>query len=385
MLRYLPLVLKSCWRNRRRTTLTVLSVAASLSLLGVLMAIYHAFYLSDPTPEQALRLAVRHRVSLVFTMPESYGQKIRQIPGVKEVMMQNWFGGVYKDRRPENLFARFMIESDRIFAIRPEIQVSEEQKKAFQRDRRGALMSRPLADRLGIKPGDRFTLQGDIFPGSYEFTLRAVFDSPDAADLMYFDRKYVEEGLIAYRRGNVGMFAVLAETPEAVPRIARAIEDEFRNSPVAVKAEPERQFQLGFINSLGNVKMFLLSICAAVTFTVLLVTANTMAMSARERVREVGILKTLGFTRETILGLILGEAALVAATGGLIGLLLASALCAVVRQAPAFFTPLKTLMVPAPVALGCLGVAVAVGLVSAFTPAWGAARIPIVEELRAEE
>src|SRR5204862_3436606 len=135
MLRYLPLVAKNCWRNRRRTALTILSIAASLSLLGILVAVYTAFYLSETPPTQALRLAVRNKVSLVFPLPEAYREKIRRIPGVREVMAQQWFGGVYKNNRPENVFARFAIEPDKIFIVLGEMKLPEEQKAAFQRER----------------------------------------------------------------------------------------------------------------------------------------------------------------------------------------------------------------------------------------------------------
>src|SRR5438093_1941316 len=171
-------------------------------------------------------------------------------------------------------------------------------------------------------------------------------------------------------RGNVGMFTILADSPESVPRIARAVDDEFRNSPTQTKTESEANFQLGFINALGNVKAFLLSICAAVTFTVLLVSGNTMAMSVRERVREVGVLKTLGFTREAILGMILGESVVLAVVGGAFGLVLASALCGILRKAPSLIGQIKRLSIHPPVALACLCVAIAIGLPSSLIPAW---------------
>src|SRR5437762_3282859 len=149
MFRYFPLVLKNAWRNRRRTVLTILSIAASLSLLGILMAIYAAFYFNEPPPEQALRLAVRNKVSLVFPLPEAYREKIRRIPGVREVMAQQWFGGFYKDRRPEHVFARFAIEPDKIFTVLGELEVPEEQKIAFQRERTACLIGRKLSDKIG--------------------------------------------------------------------------------------------------------------------------------------------------------------------------------------------------------------------------------------------
>src|SRR5437588_219430 len=234
MLGYLPLIAKNCWRNRRRTTLTILSIAASLSLLGIFMAIYAAFYLSEPTPQQALRLATVNKVPL-------------------------------------------------------------------------------------------------IFPVTLEFTVRGIYDSDENNENLYFDRKYLDESVNGAMKNMAGMFIILADSADSVPRIARAIDDEFSNSTTHTKTETERVFQLAFINAMGNVKAFLLSICAAVTFTVLLVSGNTMAMSVRERVREVGVLKTLGFTREAILGMILGEAVTLAIVGGAIGIALASGLCDRVR------------------------------------------------------
>ena len=382
MLGYLPLIAKNCWRNRRRTTLTILSIAASLSLLGIFMAIYAAFYFSEPTPEQALRLATVNKVSLVFPMPEAYREKIKRVPGVREVMVSQWFGGVYIDNRPEHLFARFAIEPDKIFTIHGEMKLPDEQKIAFQRDRTGCLIGRQLSEKIGKKLGDRITIQGDIFPIPLELTVRAIYDSPENNENLYFDRKYLDESIHGALKNMAGMFIILADNADSIPRIARAIDDEFRNSTTQTKTETERAFQLAFINALGNVKAFLLSICAAVTFTVLLVSGNTMAMSVRERVREVGVLKTLGFTRESILGMILGEAVLLALVGGAIGLGIAAALCSLVRKAPGFVGQMKTLSIHPPVALACLGVAAAIGLVSSLVPAWGAARTPIVEALR---
>jgi len=376
--------MKNAWRNRRRTVLTILSIAASLSLLAILMAIYAAFFISDPPPEQALRLAVRNKVSLVFPLPEAYREKIKRIPGVREVMAQQWFGGVYKNNRPENLFARYAIEPDKIFIVHGEMKLPDEQKAAFQRERTACLIGRQLADKIKVGLGDRITLQGDIFPVTLELTVRAIFDSEQNRETLFFDRKYLDESIKGAMKGNVGMFSILADSADSVPRIARAVDDEFRNSTTQTKTESESAFQLGFINSMGNVKAFLLSICAAVTFTVLLVSGNTMAMSVRERIREVGILKTLGFTRPAILGMILGESVSLAVVGGVIGLGIAAGLCSLLRMAPGFFEQLKTLSIHPPVALACLGAAVVIGLVSSAIPAWNASGTPIVEALRSE-
>jgi len=381
--RFGALILKNTWRNRRRTILTVLSVGASLCLLGVLMAVYHAFYFSEASPAQALRLVVRNRVSLAFPMPVYYRDKIRQAAGVREVGMSQWFGGTYKDSRdPKNFFARMAVEPDKLYTMRPEMTLPPDERDAFLKDRTACLVGRPLAATHNLKVGDRVTLVGDIFPVTLELTVRGVFDAPENAEILYFQWKYLEESISEGRRSNVGTFNILAESPEAVPRIAREVDDMFRNSPVQTRTESEQQFALSFLAMLGNIKAFLLSICAAVTFTVLLVSANTMAMSVRERVREVGILKTLGFTRGRILGIVLAEAAAISFAGGALGLVLASLLCIVIRHGPVPFDAIRRLSVDPSVAALSLALAAAIGVASALLPAWNAARTSIVQAVR---
>jgi putative ABC transport system permease protein len=383
MLRYLPLIAKNSLRNRRRSILTICSIGASLCLLGVLMAIYHAFFFGEPTPGQALRLITRNKVSLVFPMPIYYRDKIRQVPGVKEAIVQQWFGGVYKDARDQNnFFARFAVEPDRFFDVITDLEVPESQKIAFQRDRAGALIGRTLAQRLNLNIGDKITLQGDIFPVNLEFTIRAIYDMQDEDENMYFHLNYLFESLPVGRRDFAGTFTILADSIESVPRVALAVDEMFRNATVQTHTESEKAFQLSFVSFLGNVKLFLLSICAAVTFTILLVSANTMAMTVRERTREVGVLKTIGFTNGSILGIILGEAALISLIGGALGCSLAVLMCGVVRQMPAFIQQLKTLTIAPPVFAACLLVAVLIGVMSAFVPAWSASRTSILEALR---
>lgn len=380
MFRYLSLIVKNSLRNRRRSILTICSVAASLCLLGVLMAIYQAFFFQEATPDQALRLITRNRISLATVMPISYEAKIKQVTGVREVMATQWFGGVYKE--PKNMFARFAAEQDKVFSIHPEYQISESEKHAFVRDRTGCVVHRDIANKFNLRPGDRLQIKGDIFPVTLELTVSGIYDGPATSAALYFHMDYLYELLGARRKDFAGMFTILAASVDDVPRVAKAVDDTFRNSPTQTRTETEQAFQLGFVSFLGNVKVFLLSICAAVTFTILLVSANTMAMSARERIREVGVLKTLGFTNTNILTIILGEAAFLSLLGGVAGLLLASGLTFVVRQAPTFFAQLKTLTIAPTVALALLGVGVAIGLISSFLPAWSASRTSILDSLR---
>ncbi|HEX8984653.1 MAG TPA: FtsX-like permease family protein [Bryobacteraceae bacterium] len=361
----------------------MLSLGISLCLLGLLLALYAAFFHSKPTSYQAKRLVTRNRVSLAFPMPLYYRDKIRSVPGVSEVGMSQWFGGTYKDNRdPNNFFARFAVEPDKLFTLRGEMQVSEDQKKAFVNERTACLLGGPLARRFNLKPGDRINLVGDIFPVNLEFTIRGIFEADNNDEVLYFHWKYLEESISPGRRSNIGTFNILARSEDDVPRIASAVDAMFHNAPVQTKTESEEQFGLSFLSFLGNVKAFLLSICAAVTFTILLVSANTMAMSVRERAREVGILKTLGFTTGEILGIILGEAVMISVAGGILGLGLAYVLCGAARRGPIAFDQVRHLSLQPEVGLLCLGIAAAVGLISAFAPAYAAARTPIVEAVR---
>lgn len=384
-MRYLPLIWKNSLRNRRRSLLTIASVSASLCLLGVLLALYGALFHAEATPSQALRVVVRHRVSLTQSMPASYEERIRQVPGVKQLSAWQWFGGTYKDARDQkNFFARFAVEPAPFLAVRTDFEMPEEQRQAFIRQQTGAIASRALATKFGWNIGERINMIGDIFPVNPELTLVGIFDEPLKEETLYFNRAYLREMMPSSsdRRDQIGAFIILANAPDDVSRISKTVDDMFDNSPAPTKTESEQAFALSFVSFLGNVKVFLFAICGAVTFTILLVTGNTMAMSVRERVREVGVMKTLGFEAPAILGIILGESAIISLLGGVIGLILASGMTSVIRNGPAFVQGVKTLSISPAVALLSLGIALAIGLVSSFIPAWNAARTPILESLR---
>ncbi|MGA2130718.1 MAG: FtsX-like permease family protein [Bryobacteraceae bacterium] len=384
MTKYLPLILKNSLRNRKRTGLTVASIAVSFCLLGFLLAMYRVlFYGAEPTPAQALRLLTHHRVSLAQPMPASYEEKIAKVPGVKAVTSWQWFGGVYKDARdPKNFFMRMAAEPDKLFQIFSEVQIPEDQKSAFQHDRTGLIAAKALADRLGWKLGQHITIMGDIFPVNLELTLDGIFDTPDHVEMAIFNHDYLRESLSPDIRDIVSAFLIQAETPQDVPLVARAIDTMFDNSPAPTKSESERQFQLSFVSFLGNLKLFLMAICGAVTFTILLISGNTLSMAVRERVREIGILKTLGFTSGTILGIILGEAGVVTLAGGAIGCALAAAMCHLLHNAVVGVQYLKILRITPEIAALTLGVAIITGLASAWLPAFRAARTPILASLR---
>ncbi|MGA7358390.1 MAG: ABC transporter permease [Candidatus Sulfotelmatobacter sp.] len=373
-------VTKNAFRNKRRSILTVLSIAFSLLLLTLMMTIWRAFYLDEGSAESAERLVVRHRVSLTFSLPGYYREKIRAVPGVVAVVPVSWFGGIYKDQKPENFFAQFGTDPEEFFKVFRDIQMPEEQRAAWLRDRQGVIVDDTLAKKYGWKLGDRIVLQGTIYPVDLELYVRGIFNSYPDNKSVYFNAKYVEEA-VSWFKGQAGTFSILAASPGDVSRIASTVDDMFRNSPQPTKSESEKAFGLEFVAMLGNVKAFILMICSAVVFATLLVSANTMAMSIRERTREVAVLKTLGFTRQSVLGLFVSEAVALAVAGGVIGVGLAYVLIYAVTHSPQFFSFYNMKVTPGMWAVA-LFVSGLVGLVSSLIPSYHASQVNIVDGLR---
>ncbi len=374
-------VTKSAFRNKRRSVLTVLSITFSLLLLTLMMTVWHFFYMDTFSTQSAQRLITRHRVSLTQSMPVSYREKIRTIPGVVAVAPNSWFGGIYKDQKPENFFAQFGTDPDEILNIFTDFKMPADQLEAWKHDRAGVIVDTELAKKFGWKIGDRIVLKGTIYPVDLELTIRGIYTAPQPTTSVYFNQKYVEEA-VSFANGKAGTFDILADSPDDVSKVASAVDEMFRNSPEPTKTESEKAFQLSFINSIGNVKAFILSICFAVVFATLLVSATTMAMSIRERTREVAVLKTLGFTRDSILKLYIGEAVIVALSGGVLGCLLALVAVSGMTHAPGmglFFSGMKVTL---PTLLLAIVIAGLVGLLSAIVPAYHAAKLDIVEGLR---
>lgn len=288
----LSFVWKNMARNRRRTVLTVLSIALSLFLLSTLMTVLTELERESEGGDQHLRLVVRRASSLGDPLPEAYLEKLKRVPGVRLVSVLSWFGGIYVDER--NFFANFGCDPETIFPMWNENRIPPEQLRAFQKERTAAVAGRKLAERFKWRLGDTITLQGTIHPIDLEFTLRGIYTGLDET-AFFFHHAYLEEAL--GRPGKVGTFWLKAASAADVPRIAERVDAMFKNSDAETKTETERAFQLGFVAMLGNVKSLVASISSVVVFTILLVTANTMAMAIRERAREIAILKTLGFRR----------------------------------------------------------------------------------------
>jgi len=374
-------VVRNAFRSRRRSVLTVLSIGFSLLLLTLMMTIWRSFYIDQGAPDSAKRVITRHRVSLTFLLPTYYRDKIRSLPGVVAVVPMTYFGGKYKDDRPENSFAQFATDPGEYLKVASDKVVPADQVLAWQRDRAGALVDVELTRRFGWKIGDRITLRGTFFPANPELTIRAIFTMDPAPRTIYFHTAYLDEA-IPWFKGQTGFFDTQVASANDIPQVAAAIDDMFHNSPAPTKTESEHAFKLSFVAMLGNVKAFILSICAAVVFAILLVSANTMAMSIRGRTREVAVLKTLGFTGGNVLSLFVGEAVALSLAGGALGILAATGLIHIFAHSPVGIGISNGLTVTVPTMGVALMVAASVGFFSACLPAYNASRLNIVEGLR---
>jgi putative ABC transport system permease protein len=381
MLQHLSFIFRNASRSRRRSLLTIASMSVSLCLLGMVMAIYSTlFTAAPPSSPVARRLVTRHRVSLTQSMPISYKQQIAKVEGVAGITTWQWFGGTYKGQRDaQNFFARIAVDPKDLFVVRNELILDEAAKEAFVRERMGCVAEKGLAEKLGWKLGERITFAGDIFPIDIELKLVGIYTDPEVTGpALFFRYDYLQDALAAMpnRQNTASTFVIQADAPEHVQSIAKGVDAMFDNSTAPTRTESEQAFAVSFLSFLGNVKLALTAICAAVTFTLLLVSANTVAMTVRERIRETAVLRTLGFTPLEILGLILGEAATLGAIGGMIGMALSALLCA----------RLRGMGVPASVRPDVCGMVVLIGvlvaLCSAAAPAWFASRRNVVDSLR---
>ncbi len=372
-------VAKSAFRNKRRSLLTVASIAFSLLLLCIMLCLWRSFYIDKGAPDSALRIMTRHKVSLANFLPIYYRDKIRAVPGVVHVVPMTWFGGVYKDEKPENYFAQMATDPDEYFDVAADKVMPADQLAAWKRDRAGCVVDSDLARKHHWKIGDHIILQGTIFPVNLDLTLRGIYTIDPPQSNLYFHTKYLEES-VDWFKDTAGFYFTRVDTPEDMPRVARAIDEMFHGSPVPTKSESEQAFKNDFIAMLGNVKAFILSICGAVLFTTLLVCANTMAMSIRERTREVAVLRTLGFTRGSILKLLLSESITISIIGGLVGVALASGAILFMSQ-PGLGLPMSMHMTASTAAVA-MAVAAFVGLVSGLIPSYRASNLGIVDALR---
>ena len=379
-MKFANLILKNILRNKRRTLLTVSSIVVSLFLIITLATILTEFTRGS-SEANPLRLVTRHAVSLTFPLPASHQQRIASVPGVKDVTTFSWFGGIYKDEK--NFFANFAVDAPKLRGILTELKMSDAEWQAFINDKQGAIVGQKLVKLYGFTNGQRITLKSPIYNQSLEFIIRGVCTGGDEKTL-FFHHDYINDMLPADMKDHVGTFSILANTAEDVPRIAQAVDSLFLNTDAPTKTESERDFAISFETMMGGVKQFMYGIMGAIAFSLLLVMANTMAMTVRERTREVGMLKALGFQRGAITTLFVGEALVVSSLGALIGI--GGALLIFKSFDLSLYIPNFQSFVPTPQTLSiAFLISLVVGLGSVIFSALRVSSLTIAEALRRTE
>lgn len=386
-MKLLSIVLRNAFRHKLRSVLTILGIATAVMAFGLLRTIVGAWN-SGVANSSENRMIVRHRVSFIFPLPQADRPEILRVPGVEQVTWANWFGGVYGDANDfRNFWPRMAIDPDTWFQVYPEYQVPSDQLKAFQQDRSGAIIGAKLAAEHHFKIGDVITLNGDIFPGSWQFTVRGIYHGKEPSTdetQMFFQWPYLYEQVNEREPGRnvgAGWYVLKVDHPDDMPKVAEAVDSLYTNSPAPTKTESERAFQQGFVAMSSAIITSLEVISFVIIGIILLVLANTIVMAVRERTREYAVLKTLGFTGRHVLTLILGESLLIGVLGGLLGIVLTFPVVQVFGKAfPTFFPVIGVSSVTVALALtaACL-----CGLAAGAAPASRAARMPIVAGLRA--
>jgi putative ABC transport system permease protein len=380
----LRLLLKNAFRHRLRTLLTMVGLVVAICAFGLLRTIVDAWY-AGAEGTSSTRLITRNAISLTFPLPLNYAERLKNVEGVTGVSWSNWFGGVYITER--NFFPQFAVEPASYLALYPEYVLKDEEKKAFLTDRQGAIVGRKLANEYGWKVGDQIPLRGTIFPGTWVFNLRGIWDGVDAKtdeSQLLFHWKYLSESVRQrLARGNadfVGVYIVSINEPNNAPVVSERIDAMFKNSLGETLTETEKAFQLSFVAMSEAILVAISAVSLVIVVIIMAVMANTMMMTARERLAEYATLKALGFPPRFVVQLLFGESLVIALLGGGLGIVLTLPLAAAFGQSvgslfPSFAVSNLTMALQ-------LAASVVVGLVAAAWPAWKMSRINIVNGLR---
>jgi putative ABC transport system permease protein len=383
-MKFLHLVWCNLKRKKLRTSLTLLSIVVAFILFGFLSAIQQAL-VGGVALAGADRLIVRQKVSIINLLPISYEARMNRIPGVDFATHQTWFGGIYQD--PKNFFMQNPVEPENFLKMHPEIIIPPEQVKDWLATRTGAIVGRRTANRFHWKIGDKVPIQSSIWPNAdgsrhWEFDIVGIYDGKEKGTdttPMFFRYDYFDEGRGQWGKGQVGWFTIRIKDPSQAAEVAKLVDAEFENSPAETKTEPEGAFIQGWASQIGNIVFIVAAILAAVFFTILLVTGNTMAQAVRERTGELGVLKAIGFTNGRIVTLVLAESCLLTVLGGTLGLGLAWLMISrgdpTSGLLPMFFLPVRALLTG-------FGISFALGFVTGIFPALQAMRLRVADALR---
>jgi putative ABC transport system permease protein len=377
------LLLKNAFRHKLRTALTLFGLVVALSAFGLLRTIVGAWY-AGVEGSSSTRLVTRSAISLTFPLPLNYAQRIKGVDGVTGISWSNWFGGVYITER--NFFPQFAVEPTSYLALYPEYRLTVDERLAFMRDRQGAIVGRKLADKFGWKVGDQIPLRGTIYPGTWTFNLRGIWDGAEAKtdeSQLLFHWDYLNESIrkrFGSRADYVGVYIVGINEPQNAALISQRLDAEFKNSRAETLTETESAFQLSFVSMSEAILVAIEAVSYIIVVIIMAVMANTMTMTARERLAEYATLKALGFAPSFVVKLLFGESLLIALLGGLAGLALTIPLASVFGSAAGTLFPAFHVS-PLTMALQLLA-ALIVGAVAAAWPAWKMSRIDIVQGLR---
>ena len=380
-MKYARLIFANLFRKKVRLILTIGSFAVALFLFAFLSIVRGAF-LGNAELASANRLVTINRTSIINLIPLSYKDKIQRIPGVSYVTHNNWFGGIYQNEN--NFFPQFVIDPESQRQVFPELVVSDDQWANFLKDRQGAIAGAKTAKRFGWKIGDRIPIKTTLYGGgAWDFNLVGIYHGTRPQDdetQFWFQWDYFEEKIPDRVKGQIGWYVIRIDKPEDAPRIAKAIDTQFENSPNETKTEAESAFAANWVKQFGNIQFLIVTIGVVVFFTLLLVTGNTMAISVRERTSELAVLKAIGYSDRAVLLFVLAESLAIALFGGLLGLLLAVVATPVLATALASMLP--NLVLPGSILAVGLVVALAVGVAAGLLPGIGAMRMRVVHALR---
>lgn len=385
-MKLLPLVFKNVFRKKSRTLLTVGSIVLPLLVICLMGTFLKALEAPDPrTSRGSFRLVVRHRVSMLSMLPTADEERIRQLPGVAAVSDFSFFFGRYREGGAQNAFMRAAVDPETILSVFDDAEIVAGSARDWRQDRTGCLVGANLAAKYGWKVGDRAVLVGDVFPTTLELTIRGIYFLQNGTSAtLFFDRRLLDERF-PYFKGQASTLWIKAKDAAAAERLGPLIDSMFENSPNPTKTETENAFRNGMVSMLGNVKLLLTSIGAIIVLVILLIAGNTMAMTARERITEIAVFRTLGFTRATILALVLGESVLIALAGGAAGILIFVAGEPALRR-QLLQTPMASLaatfhIYPQVLALA-FALAVGIGVLAGLVPAFRSASRSIADGLR---
>lgn len=379
------LLLKNAFRHKLRTLLTMVGLVVAICAFGLLRTIVDAWYAGVEGSSSA-RLITRSSISLTFPLPLNYAERIKAVEGVSGVSWANWFGGIYINEY--NFFAQFAVDPVSYLALYPEFVLDDTEKQAFIRDRSGVVVGRKLATKFGWKVGDTVTLRGTIYPGNWSFNIRGIYQGVDAKtdeQQMFMHWKRLAEGIRARTAGSnladyVGVYVTGIRDPDEAPAVSQRIDALFKNSRAETLTETEKAFQLGFVSMSETILLAVRAVSFIIILIIMAVMANTMTMTARERLSEYATLKALGFPPGFVVKLLFGESLMIALIGGGIGVALTFPLAELFKSAVGTLFPVfnvSTLTMGLQL-LAC----VIVGLVAAAWPAWKMSRIDIVQGLR---